>query len=219
MENVVMKSLGEFGPQLAMRPYGRKVQEALDMVLRRLPAGGVLVVNFDGVEMMDYSFADEAFGTLYSRMAAKEYADRYLVLAVRDDELSEALMENIEVALSRREVAALVLPQSMLVDESAAPAPGSERNGSSGQDDNETPGGRPPRWRVIGRLPDHLIETLNAVMEKQQVTVRDLVEALNLDSATACNNRIAKLYQLHLVRRKATIVPEGGRQYCYSAVV
>jgi hypothetical protein len=205
MENVVLKSLGEFGPHLAMRPHGRKVQEALDALLRRLPAGGVLVVSFDGVEMMDYSFADEAFGTLYSRMAAKEYADRYLVLAVRDDELSEALMENIEVALNRREVAALVLPQSMLVETAnGAPAP-------------QPP--RPPLWRVIGRLPDHLIDTLNAVMEKQQVTVRDLVEALNLDSATACNNRIAKLYQLHLVRRKATIVPEGGRQYSYSAVV
>ena len=211
MENVVMKSLGEFGPQLAMRPYGRKVQEALDALLRRLPAGGVLVVNFDGVEMMDYSFADEAFGTLYSRMAAKEYADRYLVLAIRDDELSEALMENIEVALSRREVAALVLPQSMLKETSNGQVPP--------EDNDETGGKRPPRWRVIGRLPEHLIDTLNAVMEKQQVTVRDLVEALDLDSATACNNRIAKLYQLHLVRRKATIVPEGGRQYSYSAVV
>ncbi|MBV9865030.1 MAG: DUF4325 domain-containing protein [Abitibacteriaceae bacterium] len=218
MENVVMQSLGEYGTQLAMRPYGRKVQEALDSLLRRLPPGGVLVVNFDGVEMMDYSFADEAFGTLYSRMAAKEYADRYLVLAVRDDELSEALMENIEVALNRREVAALVLPQSMLVESYDAPPQGTAvadnpagSSGSNGQDK--------PKWRVIGRLPEHLIETLSAVMEKQQVTVRDLVEALNLDSATACNNRIAKLYQLHLVRRKATIVPEGGRQYSYSAVV
>jgi predicted transcriptional regulator len=55
-------------------------------------------------------------------------------------------------------------------------------------------------------------------MGKEHVTVRDLVEALNLDSVTACNNRIAKLYQLHLVRRKASIVPEGGRQYCYSGV-
>lgn len=208
MENVVMQSLGQFGNQLAMRPHGRKVQEELDALLRQLSAGGVLVVNFDGVEMMDYSFADEAFGTLYSRMAAKEYADRYLVLAVRDDELSEALMENIEVALNRREVAALVLPQSMLVEADAAPPP-----------PKAGPGPATPQWRVIGRLPEHLIETLAAVMDKQQVTVRDLVEALNLDSATACNNRIAKLYQLHLVRRKATIVPEGGRQYSYSSVV
>ncbi|HVF84842.1 MAG TPA: hypothetical protein VM821_02585, partial [Abditibacteriaceae bacterium] len=67
--------------------------------------------------------------------------------------------------------------------------------------------------------PTHLVDTLRAVMDKGCVTVRDLSEALKLDSATACNNRIARLYQMHLVRREATVVPEGGRQYCYSAVV
>ena len=38
-----------------------------------LRPGGVLVVDFSGVEMMDYSFADEALGTLFSRMAAREF--------------------------------------------------------------------------------------------------------------------------------------------------
>jgi hypothetical protein len=203
MANTVRQSLGEFGKQLAMRPRGRQVQEALDRLLRKLPAGGVLVVDFDDVEMMDYSFADEALGTLYSRMAAKEYPDRYLVLVVNDDEVSEALLENVEVALSQREVAALVLPRSMVSSEGIKP---------SAQNDGA-------QWRVIGRLPDHLIDTLGAVMGKDLVTVRDLVEALSLESVTACNNRIAKLYQLHLVRRKASVVPEGGRQYCYSSVV
>jgi predicted transcriptional regulator len=56
-------------------------------------------------------------------------------------------------------------------------------------------------------------------MDKGQITVRELATMLGLDSATACNNRIARLYQLHLVRREATVVPEGGRQYSYSAVV
>jgi predicted transcriptional regulator len=51
------------------------------------------------------------------------------------------------------------------------------------------------------------------------VTVRELADTLKIDSATACNNRVAKLYQLHLVRREAAIVPEGGRLYSYSAIV
>src|SRR5688572_5089832 len=122
MSNTVRQSLGEFGKQLAMRPRGRQVQEALDRMLRKLPPGGVLVVDFDDVEMMDYSFADEALGTLYSRMAAKEYPDRYLVLVVSDDEVSEALLENVEVALSQREVAALVLPRSMISAEGIKPS-------------------------------------------------------------------------------------------------
>ncbi|HEX8833215.1 MAG TPA: DUF4325 domain-containing protein [Abditibacteriaceae bacterium] len=209
MKKVIRKSLGEFGMHLAMRPNGRKVQEALDAELRKLPAGGVLVVDFDGVEMMDYSFADEAFGTLYSRMSAREYPDRHLVLAAREDELGKALMENIEVALSRREVAALFLP----CDDAAT------LEKLLAQSDTENSARNTATWRIIGTLPQHLIETLGEVMNKGCVTVRELATALNLESATACNNRIAKLYQLHLVRREATIVPEGGRQYCYSAVV
>lgn len=192
-KNVVRQSLGEFGPFLAMRPHGRIVQEKIDARLRALPVGGVLVLDFNGVEMMDYSFADEALGTIYSRMSAKEYPDRHLIIETRDDELCEALLENVEVALNRREVAALIVPQS--AKKSA------------------------DKWRVLGELPSHLVDTLRAVMDKNCITVRDLAEALKLDSATACNNRIAKLYQMHLVRREASVVPEGGRQYCYTSVL
>lgn len=217
MDKTAKQSLGEFGKQLAMRPQGRKVQEALDAQLRRLPPGGVLVVDFDGVEMMDYSFADEALGTIYSRMAAKEYPDRHVVLAVREDELGEALLENIEAALNRREVAALVLPcdgkakgRAAFREASLDERNGRERNGR---------GRKAPAWRVVGTLPSHLVDTLRAVMDKGEITVRELADTLKIDSATACNNRIAKLYQMHLVRRQAAIVPEGGRQYCYLAVV
>jgi STAS-like domain of unknown function (DUF4325) len=203
MDRMKKQSLGEFGRQLAMRPHGRRVQEALDGQLRKLPPGGVLIIDFDDVEMMDYSFADEALGVIYSRMAAKEYPDRHVVLAAREDELHEALLENVEVSLSRREVAALVLPHA------------DERPAAAALDGDR----KAANWRVIGTLPAHLVDTLRAVMDKGEITVRELASALDLDSATACNNRIARLYQMHLVRRQAAIVPEGGRQYCYSAVV
>ena len=103
MAKMHKKSLGEFGPFLAMRPKGREVQESIDEALRALPPGGVLAIDFDGVEMMDYSFADEALGTIFSRMSGKEYPDRYLVLIVKDDPVSIALLENVEVALSQRD--------------------------------------------------------------------------------------------------------------------
>jgi hypothetical protein len=196
--NWKVQSMGEYGKMLAMRPQGRSVQESLEAQLRALPAGGVLVLDFDNVEMMDYSFADEALGTLFSRLAAKEYPDRYLVLVTDEDEITQALLENVEAALSRREVAALVVPREVFE--------------KSGVDSAKN-------WHVIGSLPEHLVETLSAVIEREEVTVRDLVEALGLDSVTACNNRVARLHQLRLVRRKASIVPEGGRQYFYSSVL
>ena len=200
------KSLGEFGPYLAMRPLGRQVQESLDGALRELAPGGVLALDFDGVEMMDYSFADEAIGTIFSRMSGKEYPDRYMVLLVKDDAVSHALLENVEVALSQREAAAIVVPVDDLGELRRTLA------------DPHAEGDAQIDWRVIGKLPDHLIETLDAVMKRGSATVRDVVEALSLESVTACNNRIARLHQLRLVRRKAAIVPEGGRLYCYSGV-
>jgi len=202
------KSLGEFGPYLAMRPLGRQVQDAIDEALRDLPSGGVLVLDFDGVEMMDYSFADEALGTIFSRMSGKEYPDRYMVLLVKDDPISKSLLENVEVALIQRDAAAIAVP----VEELKKLQITLESQANNEDDEAEI------AWSVVGKLPDHLIQTLGAVMDRGQATVRDVVDALQLDSVTACNNRIARLHQLRLVRRKAAIVPEGGRLYCYSGV-
>ena len=103
MATMKTKSLGEFGPYLAMRPLGRQVQEAIDEALRALPSGGVLVVDFDGVEMMDYSFADEALGTIYSRMGGKEYPDRYMILLVKDDPSGAAALTEKGEMRSQRE--------------------------------------------------------------------------------------------------------------------
>lgn len=212
MSAMKTQSLGQFGPYLAMRPLGRQVQDALDAALRALPPGGVLALDFDGVEMMDYSFADEALGTIYSRMGGKEYPDRYMVLLVKDDAVSQSLLENVEVALMQRDAAAIAVPAEEL--DSLVKALEAERESAKAGPKS----GEEVAWRVIGKLPDHLIETLGAVMNQGQSTVRDIVDTLHLDSVTACNNRIARLHQLRLVRRKAAIVPEGGRLYCYSGV-
>ncbi len=209
-KTITMQSLGAWGKQLAMRPQGRRVQQELDTLLRQLPPNSVLVVDFAGVEMMDYSFADEALGAIFSRMSAREYPDRYIVLASGEGELDSALLENVDVALRQRDVAALVLPKDHISEasdtiSSALPI---VLRAEAAED-----------WRVAGTLPQHLVDTLRAVMEKQQVTVRELADELKIDSPTACNNRIARLHQLRLVRREAAIVPEGGRQYFYSSVI
>lgn len=215
LKSVVLQPMSSFGKQLAMRPRGREVQQEIDALLRSLPPESVLVIDFEGVEMMDYSFADEALGAIFSRLSAKEYPNRYIVLAAGEGDLADALIENVEVALARREVAALVLPKEGIEDAAAVAGVGARRGGAKQVVLKEDAG----EWRVAGTLPQHLIETLRAVMDRQQVTVRELADELQIDSATACNNRIARLYQLRLVRREAAIVPEGGRQYFYSSVI
>src|SRR5918995_6696880 len=61
---------GAGGQLMVTRGTGRRVREALVEALERLPSGGVLYVDTRGVELMDYSFADEALGILASRVAA-----------------------------------------------------------------------------------------------------------------------------------------------------
>ncbi len=93
---------GEAGGKLMVtRGTGRRVREALAEALEGLPSGGVLYVDTRGVELMDYSFADEALGILVSRVAAGEYGDRRVVLVEEDREL----LENIEASLRQRALA------------------------------------------------------------------------------------------------------------------
>ena len=59
-------------------------------------------VDTRGVELMDYSFADEALGILASRSASGEYGDRHLVLVEEDRDLLENV-EASEAALARHD--------------------------------------------------------------------------------------------------------------------
>jgi MarR family len=93
---------GGFGGKLMVtRSTGRAVREALEETLGELPKGGTLYVDTRGVELMDYSFADEALGILASRVASGEYGDRHLVLVEEDRDL----LENVEASLRQRSLA------------------------------------------------------------------------------------------------------------------
>src|SRR4028119_15847 len=74
---------GDFGGKLMVtRRTGLAVRAALEEALMDLPKGETLYVDTRGVELMDYSFADEALGILASRVASGEYGDKHLVLVV-----------------------------------------------------------------------------------------------------------------------------------------
>jgi hypothetical protein len=68
-------------------------------------------------------------------------------------------------------------------------------------------------WQVIGRLEDHLLETLGLLAKHQRLTANDLMTMLNLAVNTA-STRLKRLHNLHLVRREYEI-SEKGLQYIY----
>ncbi|MEW6637114.1 MAG: winged helix-turn-helix domain-containing protein, partial [Actinomycetota bacterium] len=147
---------GDFGAKLMVtRGTGRAVREALAEALEGLPKGGTLYVDTRGVELMDYSFADEALGILVSRVASGEYGDRRLVLVEEERDL----LENVEASLRQRGLAMLRVPEI-----GAGPA------------------------GVVGKVPEHLLETLRAIQEAGSITNAALAARLGLNH-TACNNR------------------------------
>src|SRR3954447_4948799 len=175
---------GEAGGKLMVtRGTGRRVRKVLGEILEGLPGGGVLYVDTRGVELMDYSFADEALGILVSRVAAGEYGNRHVMLVEEDREL----LENIEASLRQRNLAMVRVDQP-----DTAP-------------------------KIVGEVPEHLVETLRVIYETGSITNADLAARLGLNH-TACNNRATRLLKLGLIHRSKNTAAPGGRQYSYEGI-
>lgn len=118
---------------LATREDGQEELALLGEVLEGTPPGGVVGINVEDVEFINYSFSDECFGNLCGRLQAGEYPDRFVVLVAPGEAMRDRL-QDIEVALKNRKLAMLWMPE-----ESAA------------------------EHEVLGELSEALRETLRAV--------------------------------------------------------
>jgi hypothetical protein len=86
--------LANHGKQLWTRERAREIRTELIKMLENLQPGDMGVIDCKGVEVFDYSFANELFGkTLLS--LSKEYPDRFLVV----ENLTKYTRENLSKAL------------------------------------------------------------------------------------------------------------------------
>lgn len=81
----------------------------------------------------------------------------------------------------------------------------------------------PQGWRIIGSLNNYLIHTLNRVMEKKQLTLRQLSEEEGIGMNTG-GTRLLNLYRKRLVARvegpaMGRDEPHRGRQYIYQSLL
>lgn len=90
---------------LVTRETGKQMREALEERFQAEPEEAVVILDFKGVGILDYSCADEIVAKLISRLNAGEYGNRYLLLRG----LNATQRENIEVALERKRLATLFL--------------------------------------------------------------------------------------------------------------
>jgi hypothetical protein len=81
----------------------------------------------------------------------------------------------------------------------------------------------PEGWQIIGSLNNYLIHTLNQVMKKRQLTLRELSEEEGIEMNTS-GTRLLNLYKTRLVVRVGGPVnrkddPHRGRQYIYQSLL
>jgi hypothetical protein len=81
----------------------------------------------------------------------------------------------------------------------------------------------PEGWRIIGSLNNYLIHTLNQVMKKRQLTLRELSDEEGIEMNTS-GTRLLNLYKKRLVVRVEGPAtrrddPHRGRQYIYQSLL
>jgi hypothetical protein len=87
-------ALKRHGVHLWTREKARQIRSQLTGVLEGLATGDVLVIDAAGVEVFDFSFANELFGKMISSLAA-EHPGRFVIV----ENLTEYASENLSKAL------------------------------------------------------------------------------------------------------------------------
>lgn len=87
-------SLGDYGRHLWTREKAREIRSALAARLDELRAGATLIIDAQGVDVFDYSFANELFGrTILS--FPRDYPGRFVIV----ENLTKYTRENLVNAL------------------------------------------------------------------------------------------------------------------------
>jgi hypothetical protein len=94
-----------FGAFLATRSKARQAREDLEGAIQTCGPDSVVTVEFDGVEAMTISFADEFLGKLYTTLGAGDL----MTAGVRLSGLNEETLEAVDICLDRRDLVALTL--------------------------------------------------------------------------------------------------------------
>ncbi len=161
------------GEVLVTRAYGRRFLEALDAVLHEMPAETVILLDFQGVKIMDASFVDQVFSTLAVRYAKRVGLRHYLMLRT----LSPHLLENLDITLSSRPQREPGLHNCVL--------PFVDPEG---------------RVELVGKAEGHVRETFELLRARRRLGARDVADAFGLE-IHAASVRLKVLYDLHLAAR------------------
>lgn len=104
LHKLVKEVLNNGSSDLVTRPSGQIIRNRIETYIAKEEAGAVIALDFSEIGIIDYSCADEIVAKLISRLLGGEYGKKYFILT----SLNENQEENIEVALERKGLAAIV---------------------------------------------------------------------------------------------------------------
>lgn len=87
-------SLAKYGKQLWTRERAKEIRSDLTGILEKANPGDIVVVDGEGVEVFDFSFANELFGRTLLDLP-REYAGRFFIV----ERLTKYAAENLAKAL------------------------------------------------------------------------------------------------------------------------
>lgn len=175
---------------LSSRPDGEQFANYLQKELPQTSTSVVIYLDFADVELMDGSFADEAFGTIAAHRSQNDINILPLILRNVDD----VSLDNLELALLSRPARQTGLRNCVF--------PVEQTDGSI---------------VLCGKYEDHVKQTFDLLNEHQQLTTRELAELLKLGT-TASSTRLKVLHNLGLALRFEER-DDKGRQFVYRSLV
>lgn len=166
---------------------GKNVREHLLATLSTIPRNHVVVIAFNGVELMDASFSDEVFATLAAARGRSELAVAPYVLR----SLNPVSLDNLEQALISRSAREAGLRNCLVV---------------VADDESE-------KFRLLGKSEDHVKQTFDLLTKCGELTTKVVADKFSLGT-TAASTRLKVLFDLGLAVRNE-VRDEQGKQFIY----
>lgn len=174
---------------LISRDFGRLFLPVLQEKLESMPSTGTLHLDFSDIDLLEWSFADEAIAVLCVKLSSGEFPGRYLIL----EGLSDTSTENLAIAIRTRPERENKPLRNLVVPV--------VKNG---------------KIIPVGKLEEHLKPVWDYLAKNHQITARELSAALEMEINTA-STKLKTLYDLRLLKREESRT-DTGKQYFYHKI-
>ena len=105
--DLMEENLTNGSKNIVTRETGRIIREAIEVKIQKEQEEMIIILDFSGIGIIDFSCADEVAAKFIARLNLKEYGDKYLLFSG----LTPSQEENITAALEKKKLSLLSLKE------------------------------------------------------------------------------------------------------------